>query len=661
MHLLKSNVLRTLFIVITLVMGMCLPARMASAIDRFAIQFDGASTGTGNDAKPLTVVFELTGFATPQGVLTIYIGQLALVDAGSTVTELFGPLSQYALDASMSPGILDLSGATGQPSHLLFTMGRNSDTYATRWDLRMAGEKATLVGTAGKRTFTFVGRIKGYEPTGDASEELPLPILLIAGGIGLVALIALGWFWDIQAKKAAVEKLRRRALEGYAAARQVSGFDASGRPIYLATDPRMIRQTRQNKIVGVILRVAFFASILLLLRVDAAWMRNEIREAFLRPMSLTMDVPISFWLTAAVVTPWQLIASTALLTALSQGFLRSTSIDQKTIIIALSGVLLGAAILFLGLMGHATTVGILGMSIVIASLLVSHLGLQRRAIWLSLSAAVLLSVPLPESILAAIQGRIGIPTAGKIGYVAIAIDMAIGVALVVWLGKHHRKRETATGAPAAAASGFPFDYAAFFAALLSIGVLTAGSLQHRQVQAQSTWMPIAPLQIGQYKTRLVDVNAEFLALVGKPLAKLYEYKAPRNPNIVMTVVNGAHLDAYHDPTICMAQGDFVYRGQLSTPPGLSVRRLEFASQSRPSQRLILDYWEQDKDGGIETAAKMGRLKHLPNRILKGLRQLAGTPPVVIIRAQVECDGRKACAKAENALSNISRNVQMGIR
>jgi hypothetical protein len=51
----------------------------------------------------------------------------------------------------------------------------------------------------------------------------------------------------------------------------------------------------------------------------------------------------------------------------------------------------------------------------------------------------------------------------------------------------------------------------------------------------------------------------------------------------------------------------------------------------------------------------------PNRILKGLRQLAGTPPVVIIRAQVECDGRKACAKAENALSNISRNVQMGIR
>ncbi len=85
-------------------MGLLLPARMAAAIDRFAIQFDGASTGTGNDARPLSVVFELTGFATPQGLLTIYIGQLALVDAPPEVTELFGPLSQYALDQSMSPG-----------------------------------------------------------------------------------------------------------------------------------------------------------------------------------------------------------------------------------------------------------------------------------------------------------------------------------------------------------------------------------------------------------------------------------------------------------------------------------------------------------------------------------------------------------------------------
>jgi hypothetical protein len=312
-------------------------------------------------------------------------------------------------------------------------------------------------------------------------------------------------------------------------------------------------------------------------------------------------------------------------------------------------------------MGHASTIGILGMSIIIAGLLIPILGLQSRIVWLLVCACVVLSIPVPESILAAIQGRIGIPTPGGIGYVAIAIDLAIGGALALWLGKHHRKREANAGTPKVNNSGFPFDYGALFAALLSIGVLTAGYIQHRQVQAQSTWMPIAPLQIGQYKTRLVDVDAEFLALVGKPKAKLYDYKSAGAANIVMTVVNGAHLDAYHDPTICMAQGDFVYKGQLATPPGLSVRRLEFASQSRPSHRLILDYWEQDKDGGIETAAKMGRLKHLPNRILKGLRQLSGTPPVVIIRAQVECDGRKACVRAENALSNISRNVQMGIR
>jgi hypothetical protein len=628
---------------------------MASAIDRFAIQFDGASTGTGNDARPLTVVFELTGFATPQGVLTIYIGQLALVDATPDVTELFGPLSQYALDPSMSPGILDLSGVTGQPTHLLFTMARKSELSATQWDLRMAGEKATLVGTAGTRKYTFVGRVKGYEPTGEVSEELPLPVLLIAGGIGIVALIGLGWFWDIQAKKAAAEQLRRRALEGYAASRQISGFDASGRPIYLATDPQMIRQARNNKVVSVILRVIFVLASLLLLRVDVAWVRSDLREAFLRPMSITMDVPVSFWLTSAVVTPWQLMSSSALFAALLHGWLRGPASPQLPTIKQLVGLLVGALILFFGLMGHATSIGILGLSIVLASLLLPTLSMPVRMRWLVTSVVVLLSVPLPESILAAVQGRIGIPPIGKLGFIAAAIDILVGIAFAVWFGEHRRRKQ-----PLQSQTG-TFDYAVLAAAIMFIATCVCGYRQHQQLQAQSAWMPIAPLQIGRYKTRLVDVDAAFLALVGKPKAKLYEYKAPGASDIVMTVVNGAHLDAYHDPTICMAQGDFVYKGQLKAPPGLLVRRLEFASQSRPSHRLILDYWEQDRDGGIETAAKMGRLKHLPNRILKGLGQLNATPPVVIIRAQVECDGSKACARAENALSNISRNVQTGIR
>ena len=655
MHLQFLKPLRTLLILITLMVSLCAPARMAAAIDRFAIQFDGASTGTGNDARPLTLVFELTGFASPQGVLTIYIGQLALVDATPEVTELFGPLSQYALDQSMSPGTLDLSGATGQPSHLLFTLARKSEISVNQWDLRMAGEKATLVGTAGNRTYTFVGRIKGYEPTGEVSEELPLPILLIAGGIGLVALIGLGWFWDVQAKKAAAEKLRRRALEGYAASRQISGFDASGRPIYLATDPQMIRQARINKVVSVILRVIFLLASLLLLRVDGAWVRSDLREAFLRPMSITMDVPVSFWLTSAVVTPWQLMSSSALFAAVIHGWLRGPASPQLPTIKQLVGLLIGALILFFGLMGHATSIGILGLSIVLACLLLPTLSVPVRMRWLVTSVVVLLSVPLPESILAAVQGRIGIPPIGKLGFIAAAIDILVGIAFAVWFGEHRRRKQPLQS------QGGTFDYAVLAAAIMFIAICVSGYRQHQQVQAQSAWMPIAPLQIGRYKTRLVDVDPAFLSLVGKPKAKLYEYKAPGATDIVMTVVNGAHLDAYHDPTICMAQGDFVYKGQLKAPPGLLVRRLEFVSQSRPSHRLILDYWEQDRDGGIETAAKMGRLKHLPNRILKGLGQLSATPPVVIIRAQVECDGVKACARAENALSVISRNVQTGIR
>ena len=657
----RSSYLHSVLMLITLAMGLLLPARMAAGIDKFAIQFDGASTGTGNDARPLSVVFELTGFATPQGVLTIYIGQLALVDAPPEVTELFGPLSQYALDQSMNPGVLDASGVTGQPTHLLFTMARNSDVFATRWDLKLSGDKATLVGTAGKRTFTFVGRIKGYEATGEITEDLPFSTLLIGGGTGLIALIGLGWFWDIRAKKAAAEKLRRHALEGYALEPKISGFDENGRPIILVSNPRMIRKVRQSKLITGAIRVVFILLVLTLLSVDTAWIKNEIREAFLRPMSITMDVPVTFWQTAAVVTPWQLIASTALLAALIIGWLRLGNNIRPLGIKQLAGVLSGLLILFFGLMGHATTIAVLGLSVVIASLLISILATHHRKVLMMLVAGVLLSIPLPESILAAIQGRIGIPPPGSMGFVAAVIESGIGIALALWLCKQYPYIASPAKSSSTRKGLVLLDYASISAVVFTLAVVVSGYTQHRQVQAQSKWMPIAPVQIGRYKTRLVDVDPQFLALVGNPKAKLYEYKAAGASDIVMTVVNGAHLDAYHDPTICMAQGDYVYRGQLATPPGLNVRRLSFASQSRPSHRLILDYWEQDRDGGIETAAKMGRLKHLPNRILKGLRQLVGTPPVVIIRAQVECDGTKACARAENALSNISRNVQTGIR
>lgn len=653
-----AGALRTCIICITLLVSFCAPTRMAAAIDRFAIQFDGASTGTGNEARPLSVVFELTGFASPQGVLTIYIGQLALVDAPPEVTELFGPLSQYALDESMNPGILDLSGATGRPSHLLFTLARTSEISVNRWDLQMVGEKATLVGRAGNRTFTFVGRLKGYEPTGDVSEEIPLQTLLIAGGIGLVSLVGFGWFLDVQAKKAALEKLRRRAVEGYSPPRKISGFDANGRPVYLATDPSMIRQARVNNIGSVIVRVIFLMTVLLLLRIDLLWLRNSLREAFLRPLSISMDVPVSYWLTSAVVTPWQLIVSSALVATLIHGWLRNPQSSALTTVKQLAPLLLGALVLFGGLMGHATAVGILGLSIVLSTMAYPRLPMPRHRARLFLVAAVLLSIPFPESILSLVQGRLGIPPIGKLGFVAISIEVVIGAMGAIWLLERLRRKQHG---PSPLPPSVHFDYAALSAVVLFIVIVVSGYKQHLRVQAQSTWMPIAPLQIGPYKTRLVDVDAEFLALVGKPKAKLYIYKAAGKVDIVMTVVNGAHLDAYHDPTICMAQGDFVYGGQLATSPDLNVRRLSFASQSRSSHRLILDYWEQDRDGGIETAAKMGRLKHLPNRILKGLKQLSVTPPVVIIRAQVECDGAKACARAENALSVISRNVQKGIR
>jgi hypothetical protein len=133
------------------------------------------------------------------------------------------------------------------------------------------------------------------------------------------------------------------------------------------------------------------------------------------------------------------MTSSALLAALVHGWLRGPLVLKVPGIPQLVGLLTGSLILFFGLMGHATSVGILGLSIVLASLLLPTLTVPRRMSWLVLGAGVLMSVPLPESILAAVQGRIGIPNIGKLGFVAATIDIFIGIAFAVWFSEHQRK------------------------------------------------------------------------------------------------------------------------------------------------------------------------------------------------------------------------------
>jgi hypothetical protein len=192
-------------------------------------------------------------------------------------------------------------------------------------------------------------------------------------------------------------------------------------------------------------------------------------------------------------------------------------------------------------------------------------------------------------------------------------------------------------------------------------IVAIATTQAKQVRAQANWMPIPPLAIAGYLATEEPFGIQYREMIGNPKGSIYVYRLANAPEVALTIVSGAHLDAYHDPTVCMAQGDFTYVGKLDSKGRGKVRRMLFRSVTDTNRRIIMDYWEQEQNGHIETMSKMGRVRNLPSRILKGIRQVMGGSPTVIIRLHAPCATDKACAAVQEKLDIFNENIQQNIK
>jgi hypothetical protein len=174
-------------------------------------------------------------------------------------------------------------------------------------------------------------------------------------------------------------------------------------------------------------------------------------------------------------------------------------------------------------------------------------------------------------------------------------------------------------------------------------------------------MPVPPLAIAGYLATEEPFGNQHREMIGNPRGSIYIYKLANAPEVALTIVSGAHLDAYHDPTVCMAEGDFTFARQLQSKGSAKVRRMLFRSTATPQKRIIMDYWEQEQSGHIETMSKMGRVRNLPSRILKGIRQVMGGSPTVIVRLDSTCTSDEACKAVEEKLDTFSENIQQNLK
>ncbi len=632
----------------------------AEPVRAFAIKFDGVSSTGGKQTFPLTVVLTVTAEKKPSGALAVYSAEINFMDGSLEATRLFSAMNLYSLSKEKVPAVLDLSPNTQGKSGISLVMERLSSTTATRWDITVENGVATLESKIGDEKHTFIGKLLPYIPPVEQGTRIATRDILIVGGLLAVALVTLFIIRERMLAKRAMEQLKAVSMGGYDDYLHLPVDDEDDFFVAPKQTPETLHGYESlslgQKALHIGLRVGVIALTLVLLRIDTPWLFNTPRDAIDRPISLIMDLPRGYWMSASVAAPWQILSFAALVSSVFTCLLMPPRLQDRVTVRTWLGFAIGSIILILGTIGHAPTVtfSALTLVLVLAARSSGHLH-GKRLFPLSL-LMVLLCIPLPESLLSSWHGMLNIAATPSTIKILLVAEALLGVVLGILMGIASMRRMYRPRAKASVS-----DVLLIAALPVMATVIFIATSQAKQVRAQASWMPIPPLAIARYRASEVPFGTQYREMIGNPKGNIYIYKQANAPEIALTIVSGAHLDAYHDPTVCMAQGDFTYVGQLPTAGVAKVRRMLFRSVASPERRIVMDYWEQEQSGHIETMSKMGRVRNLPSRILKGIRQVMGGSPTVIVRLHSTCTTDEACKSIQEQLDTFGQNIQQNLK
>ncbi len=582
------------------------------------------------------------------------------MDGSLEATRLFSAMNLYSLSKEKVPAVLDLSPNTPGKSGISLVMERLSSTTATRWDITVENGVATLESKIGDEKHTFIGKLLPYVPPVEQGTRIATRDILIVGGLLAAALVTLFIIRERMVAKRAMEQLKAVSMGGYDDYLHLPVDDDDDFFVAPKQTPETLHGYESlsmgQKALHIGLRLGVIALTLVLLRIDTPWLFNTPRDAIDRPISLIMDLPRGYWMSASVAAPWQILSFAALVSSVFTCLLMPPRLQDKVTVRTWLGFAIGSIILILGTIGHAPTVtfSALTLVLVLAARTSGHLH-GKRLFPLSL-LMVVLCIPLPESLLASWHGMLNITATPSTIKILLVAEALLGVVLGILMGIASMRRMYRPRAKASVS-----DVLLIAALPVMATVIFIATSQAKQVRALANWMPIPPLAIARYRASEVPFGTQYREMIGNPKGNIYIYKQANAPEIALTIVSGAHLDAYHDPTVCMAQGDFTYAGQLPTAGAAKVRRMLFRSVASPERRIVMDYWEQEQSGHIETMSKMGRVRNLPSRILKGIRQVMGGSPTVIVRLHSTCTTDEACKSIQEQLDTFGQNIQQNLK
>jgi hypothetical protein len=207
--------------------------------------------------------------------------------------------------------------------------------------------------------------------------------------------------------------------------------------------------------------------------------------------------------------------------------------------------------------------------------------------------------------------------------------------------------------------------------LLKIGVVilvTAilGTFAAERFKHAGAWLPTMPYSIGAWDSVDTPIASDVLRGLGNPQTNAKTYNNPLGEHVFASVMAVGPFENYHDPMVCVAGGgNFFLTAKkifpLDGPNSGSIRAMIFKRRDGDI-RMLMYYWQQNRDGTTDTAARMGSYSDMLARFDTGYGAVIMGHQTCLMRiyAFINPDDEKG-AQAQRNVEEVSRAIYHSLR
>jgi hypothetical protein len=196
--------------------------------------------------------------------------------------------------------------------------------------------------------------------------------------------------------------------------------------------------------------------------------------------------------------------------------------------------------------------------------------------------------------------------------------------------------------------------------------LIGGFASYRFTNA-GEWLPAPPSQIGGWTAEEESVPPEILGLLGNPKALAFNYRTPFSERVQVSMVAAGPFENYHDPTVCVGEGAFRLTASRTFPldgPGSGkVRAMIFKHRAQSRIRIIMYYWQQNRDGSTDYEPRMGNYRDMAARFETGWSVVARGRQTIILRNYMMFDDEDdpLGVHAQQAVHEVSKAIYRALK